>query len=162
MCPGRDDIAPLSKQKTEQANDAGDLDVIDAEIQQASFDTVLLWLRVCLQALPPAVGKRPVFGEVCKKKLGMFTVPNAAEAPTAVVACCTGCPVHHCSSPSTILEAVAWLCNREQWVPSRLPKPLCWRTCVRRGRHTGHREHHPARSLTGLQQQCKRPSRGSV
>ncbi|KAL3137273.1 hypothetical protein ABBQ32_006818 [Trebouxia sp. C0010 RCD-2024] len=33
---GRDDIAPLSKQKTEQANDAGDLDVIDAEIQQGT------------------------------------------------------------------------------------------------------------------------------
>ncbi|KAL3148591.1 hypothetical protein ABBQ38_014021 [Trebouxia sp. C0009 RCD-2024] len=42
---GRDDIAPSSKQKTEQANNAGDMDVMDAEIQQASFDTVLLWLR---------------------------------------------------------------------------------------------------------------------
>lgn len=35
----RDNTAPSSRQRTGQANDAGDDDAMDAEIQQASFDT---------------------------------------------------------------------------------------------------------------------------
>ena len=67
MCPGRDDIAPSSRQKTEQADDAGDADAMDAEIQQASFQQSANVARACMQLVPCRLGEwhmAPWFHEV--------------------------------------------------------------------------------------------------